>query len=388
MLHLTNLTLKNKKVVIREDFNVPLQDGVITSDARIQAALPTIRYALAQGAAVILLSHLGRPKAGEYDASYSLAPVAQHLSQLLSCPVPCIKNYLQGVACAPGEVVLCENVRFNAGEKTNDPQLAKQLAALGDIYVMDAFAVAHRKEASTEGVLHYANIACAGPLLIKELEALAHVLAAPEKPLLALVAGSKVSTKLALLEHISDQADILIVGGGILNTFILAAGFCIGNSLAEPSLVATAQRIAEKMQQRNATIPLPIDVIVANQCSADAKATLKLLTAVNADDMILDIGPQTAAAWAKLIAQAKTIVWNGPVGVFEYAPFAFGTQAIAQAIATSQAFSIAGGGDTLAAIEKFSVADKISYISTGGGAFLECLEGKVLPAVAALQNFS
>ena len=384
MLHLTDLALKNKKVVIREDFNVPIQEGMITSIARIQAALPTIRYALEQGAAVILLSHLGRPKAGVYDATYSLAPVAECLSQLLGFPVPCITNYLDGVSCAPGEVVLCENVRFNLGEQTNDPKLAKQLAGLGDIYVMDAFAVAHRKEASTEGALHAAKTACAGPLLRKELDALARVLAAPEKPLLALVAGSKVSTKLTLLEHISDQADMLIVGGGILNTFILAAGFCIGNSLAEPSLIATAQRITEKMQQRNASIPLPIDVIVATQCSADAKATIKLLTEVQANEMILDIGPETAATWAKLIRQAKTIVWNGPVGVFEYPPFASGTEAIAKAIAASPAFSIAGGGDTLAAIEKFAIADKISYISTGGGAFLECLEGKVLPAVAAL----
>lgn len=385
MILLTDLDLKNKKVVIREDFNVPMQNGAITSDARIRAALPTIQYALAQGAAVILLSHFGRPKAGVYDPAYSLAPVAERLAALLGQPVPLVKNYLTGITCEFGDVVLCENVRFQSGEKNNEPELAKQFAALGDIYVMDAFAVAHRKEASTEGALHAAKIACAGPLLIKELEALNQALTHPKKPLLALVAGSKVSTKLALLENISDQADVLIVGGGILNTFILAAGFSIGKSLCESDLVPLAKRIQEKMQNRGASIPLPIDVVVSDHISAEAKPTIKHLPDVQAHEMIVDIGPETAKAWAKIIAQAKTIVWNGPVGVFEYPSFAEGTRVIAEAIAASPAFSLAGGGDTLAAIEQFGVGNQISYISTGGGAFLEYLEGKPLPAVTALN---
>lgn len=386
MLLLTKLDLKNKTVVIREDFNVPMQNGRITSDARIQAALPTIQYALTQGAAVILLSHLGRPKAGIIDPAYSLTPIAERLSKLLGQPVSLVKNYLTGVSCKPGDVILCENIRFQPGEKNNDPELAKQLAALGDIYVMDAFAVAHRKEASTEGAVRAAKTACAGPLLVKELEALDKALMNPSKPLLALVAGSKVSTKLALLEHISDQADVLIVGGGILNTFILAAGFSIGTSLCEPDLAPLAKHIQEKMHQRGASIPLPIDVVVSDHISAEAKPTIKHLPDVQAHEMIVDIGPETAKAWAKMITQAKTIVWNGPVGVFEHPPFAEGTRAIAEAIAHSQAFSIAGGGDTLAAIEQFGVGAKISYISTGGGAFLKYLEGNPLPAVAALTN--
>jgi phosphoglycerate kinase len=381
MLILEKLDLKNKRVVIREDFNVPMQEGHITSDARILAAIPTIRMALSKGAAVILLSHLGRPKEGSVEESLSLAPVAVRLSELLQQPVRFVKDYLTGINIQPGEVVLCENVRFNPGEKANDPVLAQKLAALGDMYVMDAFGTAHRAEASTEGALRAAKVACAGPLLYSEVEAIQKALSQPKRPLLAIVAGSKVSTKLALLENIAERADQLLVGGGILNTFILAAGFSIGKSLCEAELVPTAKRIAEKVN-----IPLPEDVVVADRFAADATASIKRLNEVSADDMILDIGPKTATAWSEKISQAGTIVWNGPVGVFEMPAFSQGTAAIARAIADSHAFSIAGGGDTLAAIEQFNVAKGISYISTGGGAFLECLEGKILPAVAALSE--
>ncbi len=385
MLRLTDLDLQNKTVVIREDFNVPLINGVIRSDARIHAALATIKFAQEKGAGIILLSHLGKPKEGEFTAKYSLAPVAERLSQLLNQPVTLVNEYLQGLSVKPGDIMLCENVRFNLGENANNLELAKQLATLGDIYVMDAFACAHRAHASTEGVLHHAKIACAGPLLIAELEALAKALAQPEKPLLAIVAGSKVSSKLGLLENIANKADLLIVGGGILNTFILAAGFSVGSSLCEPDLVPIAKRVFEKMQQRGAHIPLPIDVVVADQFSSEAPATIKDLRDIASHEMILDIGPKTICAWMELILQAKTIVWNGPIGVFEFPNFAKGTEAIAQAIAQSSAFSIAGGGDTLAAIEQFGVESKISYISTGGGAFLEYLEGKILPSIAALS---
>lgn len=378
---LQNIDLKNKRVVIREDFNVPMQDGRITSDARILAALPTIQLVLEKGAAVILLSHLGRPKEGVVDESLSLAPVATRLTELLGCPVRLVKQYLSGVDVQPGEVVLCENVRFNLGEKANDPGLSKQLAALADVYVMDAFGTAHRAEASTEGAIHFAQVACAGPLLYAEVEAIQKALANPARPLLAIVAGSKVSTKLALLENIAKQADQLLVGGGILNTFILAAGYSVGKSLCEPDLIETAKRISGKIE-----IPLPEDVVVADRFAADARVSIKPLSEVAADEMILDIGPKTAAAWAEKVQAAGTVVWNGPVGVFELAPFAKGTEVIAHAIADSKAFSIAGGGDTLAAIEQFGVAKGVSYISTGGGAFLECLEGKILPAVAALED--
>ena len=384
MLYMHDLDLKNKRVVIREDLNVPLKDGVITSHARITAALPTIREALKKGAAVIILSHLGRPTEGVIDESLSLAPVAAELSQQLGRPVPLIKNYLEGVDVQPGQAVLCENVRFNVGEKKNDSALAKKLAALGDVFVMDAFGTAHRAEASTEGALHYAPIACAGPLLAAELKALSQALAHPEKPLLAIVGGSKISTKLALLENITDKADQLMVGGGILNTFILAAGYAVGKSLCEADLVTTAQKIMQKMKARNAEVPLPVDVVVATEFSTNATPITKSISEIFPDEMILDIGPQTAKAWAALIHQAKTIVWNGPVGVFEIPAFAQGTDVLAHAIADSSAFSIAGGGDTLAAIEQSNVSEKISYISTGGGAFLECLEGKELPAVKAL----
>ena len=316
MLTLSSLDLHGKTVVIREDFNVPLHEGKITSDARLQAALPTLKVALAKGAAVILLSHLGRPEEGKFDASLSLAPVAARLSELLHQPVPLHKHYLQGLTIAPGEIVLCENVRFNLGEKANDAALAQKLAALGEVYVMDAFGTAHRAEASTEGALHFAKIACAGPLLTAELSAIEKALAHSKKPLLAIVAGSKVSTKLALLENIADKADQLMVGGGILNTFILAQGFSVGKSLCEPDLVPIAKRILEKMHARGADIPMPTDVVVAHQLSADATATVKRLYEVTAEEMILDIGPRTAEAWGKLVHQAKTIVWNGPVGVF------------------------------------------------------------------------
>lgn len=386
ILSFADLNIAGQCVAIREDLNVPLKDGVITSDARIQAALPTIRMALAKGAGVILLSHLGRPQEGEPSAELSLQPVAERLTQLLAQPVRLIKDWRQGVEVKPGEVVLCENVRFETGEKKNSPELAKQIAALADVYVMDAFGTAHRAEASTEGAIHYAKIACAGPLLMTELNAIQQAIANPKRPLLAIVGGSKVSTKLLLLQSICAIADSVLVGGGILNTFMAAAGLPIGKSLYEADLVAEAKNIQTAMRARGAEIPLPVDVVVADRFAVDAQATVKVVQDVSADDMILDIGPKTAQAWAERIQQAATIVWNGPVGVFEFPAFAKGTEVLAHAIANSAAFSLAGGGDTLAAIEQFGVLDKISYISTGGGAFLECLEGKTLPAVAALET--
>ena len=381
VLTMNELDLKNQRVLIREDLNVPVKDGQVKSDARILAALPTIRQALAQGAAVMICSHLGRPEEGVFSEEDSLAPVAAYLSKALGRDVPLVKDYLAGVEVQPGEVVLLENVRFNKGEKKNTDDLAQQYAALCDVFVMDAFGTAHRAQGSTHGVAKFAKVACAGPLLAAELEALAKALLKPARPMTAIVAGSKVSTKLDVLNALSDKCDQLIVGGGIANTFLAAAGYPVGQSLYEADLLDTARAIAEKV-----SVPLPIDVVVASEFAESAKATVKLVADVSADDMILDIGPQTAAHFAELLKSADTILWNGPVGVFEFDQFGNGTKALALAIAESPAFSIAGGGDTLAAIDKYGVAEQISYISTGGGAFLEFVEGKVLPAVAVLAE--
>lgn len=381
VLNMTDLDLTNQRVLIREDLNVPVKDGVVQSDARIVAALPTIRLALEKGAAVMICSHLGRPDEGQFSEENSLAPVAAYLSKALGRDVPLVRDYLNGVEVAPGEIVLLENVRFNSGEKKNSDALAQQYAALCDVFVMDAFGTAHRAQGSTHGVAKFAKVACAGPLLSAELAALGKALGAPAKPMSAIVAGSKVSTKLDVLTSLADLCDQLIVGGGIANTFLAAAGFPVGKSLYEADLIDTAKAIAAKV-----SVPLPVDVVVAKAFAADAEATVKAVADVAEDDMILDIGPETAKQFAELLKSSKTILWNGPVGVFEFDQFANGTKVLAQAIAESDAFSIAGGGDTLAAIDKYDVADKISYISTGGGAFLEFVEGKVLPAVAILEE--
>ncbi|MGH8354251.1 MAG: phosphoglycerate kinase [Pseudomonas sp.] len=376
-----DLDLQGKRVLIREDLNVPLKDGQVKSDARILAALPTIQLALAKGAAVMLCSHLGRPSEGEYSEENSLKPVADYLSKALGRPVPLIQDYLDGIAIEPGAVVLFENVRFNKGEKNNSDALAQKYAALCDVFVMDAFGTAHRAEGSTHGVAKFAKVACAGPLLAAELDALGKALGNPAKPMAAIVAGSKVSTKLDVLNSLSQICDQLIVGGGIANTFLAAAGYPVGKSLYEPDLLDTARAIAAKV-----SVPLPVDVVVAKEFAESATATVKAIAEVADDDMILDIGPQTAALFAELLKSSKTILWNGPVGVFEFDQFGAGTKALALAIAESPAFSIAGGGDTLAAIDKYGVGEQISYISTGGGAFLEFVEGKVLPAVAVLEQ--
>lgn len=381
VLNMTDLDLTNQRVLIREDLNVPVKDGVVQSDARIVAALPTIRLALEKGAAVMVCSHLGRPDEGQFSEENSLAPVAAYLSKALGRDVPLVRDYLNGVEVAPGEIVLLENVRFNSGEKKNTDALAQQYAALCDVFVMDAFGTAHRAQGSTHGVAKFAKVACAGPLLSAELAALGKALRAPEKPMSAIVAGSKVSTKLDVLISLADLCDQLIVGGGIANTFLAAAGFPVGKSLYEADLLDTAKAIAAKV-----SVPLPVDVVVAKAFAADAQATVKAVADVAEDDMILDIGPETAKQFAELLKSSKTILWNGPVGVFEFDQFANGTKVLAHAIADSDAFSIAGGGDTLAAIDKYNVAEKISYISTGGGAFLEFVEGKVLPAVAILEE--
>ena len=382
ILRMTDLDLKGKRVLIREDLNVPVKDGKVTSDVRIQASLPTIEHAMKAGAKVMLMSHLGRPEEGVYDESASLKPVAAHLGKLLGREVPVIRDWLDGdFALNDGDVVLFENVRFNKGEKKDDEALSKKMAALCDIYVMDAFGTAHRAQASTHGVARFAPVACAGPLLANELDALGRALEKPEKPLVAIVGGSKVSTKLEVLEALADKVDQLIVGGGIANTFLAAAGKPVGKSLYEPDLLDAARRIADKVH-----IPLPVDVVCAKEFSATAEATTKNVDDVEADDLILDVGPKTAHVFAALMKEARTIVWNGPVGVFEFDQFGEGTREMAEAIAESDAFSIAGGGDTLAAVDKYGITDRISYISTGGGAFLEFIEGKELPAVAALRD--
>ncbi len=386
-LRLTDLPLAGKRVFIRADLNVPQDhDGNITEDTRIRASVPGIAHALKAGAAVMVASHLGRPTEGELKPEDSLAPVAKRLAEVLEMPVRLITHWVDGVEVKPGEVVMLENCRVNRGEKKNDDALAKKMAALCDVYVNDAFGTAHRAEATTHGIAKFAKIACAGPLMAAELDALGKALGNPARPLLAIVAGSKVSTKLTILKSLAAKVDQLIVGGGIANTFMLASGLRIGRSLAEPNLVNEAQEIIDIMKTRGAQVPLPVDVIVANELAAMARANRVEANAVSVDDLILDIGPKTAAQFAALIAKAGTIVWNGPVGVFEYDQFAGGTKVIAEAIAQSKAFSIAGGGDTLAAIAKYGIADKISYISTGGGAFLEFLEGRKLPAVEILES--
>ena len=387
LIKMIDLDLRAKRVLIREDLNVPLDDtGRISSDVRIRAALPTIQYAIKAGACVMLMSHLGRPKEGAYNPALSLATVAERLTELLGVKVPLVRDWIDGVQVAPGAVALLENVRFLKGEKQDDETLARHMAALCDIYVMDAFGTAHRAEASTHGVAKFAALACAGPLLTRELEALSRALEHPARPLVAIVAGSKVSSKLTLLDALTHKVDRLIVGGGIANTFIAAAGYNVGKSLFEPALVAEAKRLTTAACQRGGDIPLPLDVVVAQEVSANAEADVRNVDQVGADEMILDIGPDTSELYAAILKQAGTIVWNGPVGVFEYDQFGEGTRAVANAVAESPAFSIAGGGDTLAALDKYGVTDRISYVSTGGGAFLEFLEGKILPAVAVLEQ--
>jgi phosphoglycerate kinase len=386
VLRMADLDLRDKRVLIREDLNVPVEDGVISSDARIRAAVPSLRAAVSAGARVIVMSHLGRPQEGEFSAEDSLAPVAVRLGELLGQSVRLQRDWLDGVECAPGEVVLCENVRFNKGEKKDDEVLARRMAALSDVFVMDAFGTAHRAEASTHGVARFAPIACAGPLLVGELDALSRALARPARPLVAIVAGSKVSTKLTVLESLLGKVDKLIVGGGIANTFLAANGIAVGKSLHEPDMLDTARALLGQAAARGAEIPLPTDVVVAEEFSPTAVATVRPVGEVRPHELILDIGPQTAARFAGLLAGAGTILWNGPVGVFEFDQFGGGTETLAKAIAASPAFSLAGGGDTLAAIEKYGVAGGISYISTGGGAFLEFVEGKTLPAVAMLES--
>ncbi|SMF95972.1 phosphoglycerate kinase [Methylomagnum ishizawai] len=382
----TDLDLAGKRVLIREDFNVPVKDGKVASDIRIRAALPNIQHCLAAGAKVMLMSHLGRPTEGEFSPENSMQPVADRLAELLGQPVRLIKDWLEGgFEVADGEAVLFENVRFNKGEKKDNAELSAKMAALCDVYVMDAFGTAHRAEASTHGVGQQAPLACAGLLLSAELDALGKALKSPERPLLAIVGGSKVSGKLEVLESLSHLVDQLIVGGGIANTFIAAAGYNVGKSLCEVDLIPEAKRLMEQAKSRGGEIPVPTDVVCAKEFSADAAATVKPVAEVAEDDMILDIGPDTAARYAEIIKSAATIVWNGPVGVFEIDQFAGGTQTVAQAVADSQGFSIAGGGDTLAAIDKYGIGDQVSYTSTGGGAFLEFLEGKKLPAVAMLE---
>jgi phosphoglycerate kinase len=387
LLKMSDLDLAGKRVLIREDLNVPVKDGAVSDDTRIRASLPTIELAIKAGAKVMLMSHLGRPKEGVYDEAFTLQPVADHLSRLLQKKVPLLREWLEGTFdLNDGDVVLFENVRFNNGEKKDDGALAQKMAALCDVYVMDAFGTAHRAQASTHGVARYAPVACAGPLLAAELDALAKALDNPARPLVAIVGGSKVSTKLTILESLAQKVDRLLVGGGIANTFIAAAGHNVGKSLYEVDLVAEAQRLDTQARERGAEIPLPTDVVCAKQLSAESPAEIKPVTEVQDDDLIVDIGPASAEAFAQLLGDAGTIVWNGPVGVFEIEPFAHGTERLARAIADSNAFSLAGGGDTLAAIAKYGISDRISYISTGGGAFLEFLEGRKLPAVVILEE--
>ncbi len=388
-LRMTDLDLKGKRVLVRVDFNVPFQDGRITEDTRIRAALPGIKHALEKGARLMLVSHLGRPTEGKFEEAESLAPVAKHLSRLLGVDVPLVHDWIGGkfdpMGVQPGKVVMLENCRFNVGEKKDDESLSRKIAALCDVYVNDAFGTAHRTEATTHGVARFAPVACAGPLLAAELDALGKALAHPARPLVAIVAGSKVSTKLTILAELATKVDQLIVGGGIANTFLLAAGSRIGKSLAEHDLTGEASKVMATIMAKGGSVPLPIDVVCAKEFSATAKAETKATRDVAADDLILDIGPQSALALAHIVKNAGTVVWNGPVGVFEFDQFGGGTETLARAIADSKAYSIAGGGDTLAAIAKYGVTDRISYLSTGGGAFLEFLEGKTLPAVAALE---
>ena len=385
VIDMRDLDLAGKRVLIREDLNVPLADGQITSDVRIRAALPTIRAALESGAAVMLMSHLGRPAEGQPSAEFSLDPVAARLAELLGCDVPLVTDWIDGVDIAPGKVCLLENVRFLNGETSCDDALSKRMAALCDVFVMDAFGTAHRAQASTYGVARYAPVACAGPLLSGELAALGKALDDPQRPMVAIVGGSKVSTKLTVLDALANIVDQLIVGGGIANTFIAAAGHKVGKSLHEADMLDKARELAANADDL-AEIPLPIDVVVASEFSADAGATIKAVNDIGDDELVLDIGPQTAQQFAKIVANAGTVIWNGPVGVFEFDQFGEGTKVLANAIAESPAFSVAGGGDTLAAIDKYGVANDISYISTGGGAFLEFVEGKKLPAVAILEE--
>jgi phosphoglycerate kinase len=386
ILRMQDLDLNGKRVLIRQDLNVPIKDGVISNDARIRASLPSIKIALEKGAKVMLMSHLGRPVEGKFDPQLSLEPVAQRLSQLLDHPVRLQNDWLQGIVFAGDEIVLCENVRFNLGENANDDSLASDMAKLCDVYVMDAFGTAHRAHASTHGVAKFAATACAGPLLSNELDALAKALDNPARPIVAIVGGAKVSTKLTVLDSLANKVDQLIVGGGIANTFIAAAGHEVGKSLYEADLIGQAQALSEQAKATDGDIPVPTDVVCGKQFSSSTEAVIKNVSDVEPDDMIFDIGPDTAEYFASMLKGAGTIVWNGPVGVFEFDQFAAGTETLAHAIAESEAFSIAGGGDTVAAIDKYGVADNISYISTGGGAFLEFLEGKVLPAVAILQT--
>ena len=386
VLKMTDQDLASKRVLIREDLNVPIKEGRVASDARIRAALPTIRTGVEAGAKVMLMSHLGRPKEGEFESVYSLAPVAEHLSTLLNQPVRLVPDWLDGVDIEAGEVVLCENVRFNVGEKADDDALSQKMAALCDVFVMDAFGTAHRAQASTHGVAHYAPLACAGPLLAAELQALGKALGDPARPMAAIVGGAKVSTKLTVLESLSKVVDQLIPGGGIANTFIAAAGYPVGNSLIEADLIDQAKALIDQAAAKGGEIPVPTDVVVGKAFSADTPAIIKPVSDVAEDDMIFDIGPETAARFARMMREAGTVVWNGPVGVFEFDQFGEGTRILGEAIASSDAFSIAGGGDTLAAVDKYNIAEHISYISTGGGAFLEFLEGKTLPAVAMLER--
>ena len=383
---MNDLDLAGQRVLIRQDLNVPVKEGVVTSDARIKASIPTIKAAIAQGAAVMVMSHLGRPTEGEYDDAFSLQPVVTYLQSALDVPVRLEKDYLSGVEVAGGEVVILENVRFNPGEKKDDEALSQQYAALCDVFVMDAFGTAHRAQASTHGVAKFAPKAVAGPLLAAELDALGKALDNPARPMVAIVGGSKVSTKLTVLDALADKVDQLIVGGGIANTFIAAQGHGVGKSLVEMDLVDEAKRLIEQAQQNGGDIPVPTDVVTGKAFSEDTPASLIAVNDVAEDDMIFDIGPDTSATLAEILKNAGTIVWNGPVGVFEFDQFSAGTEALSKAIADSDAFSIAGGGDTLAAVDKYKIADKISYISTGGGAFLEFLEGKTLPAVAILEE--
>jgi phosphoglycerate kinase len=389
ILKMIDLDLNNKRVLIRQDLNVPLKDGKVASDIRIQASLPTIKHAIDAGAKVMLMSHLGRPTEGEFNPAASMAPVAEHLETLLGKPVKLVKDWLEGIELNAGEVVLCENVRFNKGEKKNDDELSKKMATLCDIYVMDAFGTAHRAQASTHGIAKYAPVACAGPLLAAELDALGKALDNPARPMVAIVGGSKVSTKLTVLDSLSKIVDQLIVGGGIANTFVAADGHNVGKSLYEKDLIDEAKKLSAAAQANGGEIPVPTDVVVGTTSpfeQADAPATLKAVNEVTDNESIFDVGPETSAKFAEILKAAGTIVWNGPVGVFEYDQFGDGTKALAEAIAESSAFSIAGGGDTLAAVDKYGIKDKISYISTGGGAFLEFLEGKKLPAVAILEE--